>query len=458
MKVLIAVCLILSSSISFGGNTLPPDSTLTLFQKAEVKILISDGRKYFGEDNYRSALVKFREAITVHKNSAEANYWISECHLSLNNFDVALKYALRAEEIDPQVNDELYYVLGQSHHKLGDFEKALNGYEKASKLLSKSRKRDLRLNTKIAECKRGILASMNIPKIDITPLGPEINSKHDDYAPVFSSDGKTLYFSSRKAQNTGGGLSSGDNKYFSDIFIADWDSKTEKWIQANNLDSRIKHLNTEGFDDIAFLSSDGKSLYLSINTEGLLNTKVNTQSTDIFMSELDKNNNWKRPKPIDKSINSIGFEASPSITADGKTLYFVSERMGSIGRADIWTCTKENGNWSKPINVGSAINTEFQETTVFISADGQYLFFSSDGHEGYGGYDVYVSKKTDGKWVKPVNLGFPINGVTDETHFVYYPAFKKGYYSKLSTKNNGGLGYRDIFEIDLSNFNVDKLF
>ena len=458
MKIFFFACLVTISSISLASSVLPPDSTLTLFQKAEVKILISDGRKYFGEDNYRSALVKFREAITVHKNNAEANYWIAECHLGLTNYDIALKYALRAVEIDSEVNDELFYVLGTSYHKLGNFDEALEAYKKAENNISKSRKRDLRLSEKIDECKRGLISSKNQADIKITPLGPEINSKHDDYAAVLSSDGKTIYFSSRKAQNTGGGFSSGDNKYFSDIFIADWDDVAEKWRQSDNLDNRIKDLNTEGFDDIAFLSSDGKTLYLSINTEGILNTKVNTQSTDIFMSELDKKNYWKKPREMDKTINSIGFEASPTFTADGKTMYFISERMGSVGGADVWTSSNLNGKWTKPTNLGETINTPFQETTVFVSADGQYLFFSSNGHKGYGGYDVYVSKKVNGTWVSPVNLGFPINGVTDETHFVYYPHLQKGFYSKLSTKENGGLGYRDIFEVDLSNFEVDKFF
>lgn len=458
MKLSLFAIVFLFSINSIAAISFPPDSTLSLFEKAEVKILISDGRKYFGEDNYRTALVKFREALNVHKQSAEANYWIAECHLGLTNYDVALKYALQAVAIDEAVNTELFYVLGLSYHKLGDFETALSSYKKAEMVLSKSRKRDLRIDSKIAECERGVIASKQVANISITALGPEINSKHDDYAATMSADGKSLYFSSRKAQNTGGGFSSGDNKYFSDIFIANWDDKTNTWLKANNLDSRVKALNTQGFDDIAFLASNGKTLYLSINTEGILNADVNTQSTDIFMSQLDKDNNWQTPEPMERGINSMGFEASPTFTADGKTMYFVSERMGGFGRADIWTSQLENGNWTKPTNLGETVNTPFQETTVFLSEDGQYLFFSSDGHSGFGGYDVYVTKQKDGKWIAPVNLGLPINGVADETHFVYYPKHKKSFYSKLTTKSNGGLGYRDIFEIDLSTFNLDKLF
>lgn len=458
MKLLLFLLLTFSVSLVFANETIPPDSTLSLVKKAEIRILISDGRKYYNVDNYRSALVKFREALTVSQSNPHANYWIAECHLGLNNFDIALKYAKKAEKLNSEVEEELYYVLGVAYHKLGHFQDAIDSYKTAKTRLSKSRLRGLRIDSKIEECERGLLASKSPFDIKISALGANINSKHDDYGAVLSNDGKSILFSSRKAQNTGGGFSSGDNKYFSDVFIADWDEKTNKWLKSNNLDKRIKRLNTEGFDDISFLSHDGSSLYLSINTEGIMDTKLNTQSTDIFVSTLDKNNNWASPKPIDKSINSIGFEASPTFTADGNTMYFVSERMSGEGKADIWTSQLENGHWSKPVNLGETINTPYQETTVFVSEDGMYLFFSSNGHKGYGGYDVYVSKKINSEWSKPVNLGFPINHVTDETHFVYYPKYKKGFYSKLSTKENGGIGYRDIFEINLSKFDLEKLF
>ena len=109
-------------------------------------------------------------------------------------------------------------------------------------------------------------------------------------------------------------------------------------------------------------------------------------------------------------------------------------------------------------NLGDKVNTKLQETTVFVTPDGKYLFFSSEGHNGMGGYDVYVSKNVDGIWSSPKNLGYPINDVSDETHFVFYPELNKAYYSKESTKKNKGLGRRDIFEIDISNFDLDKIF
>jgi len=124
--------------------------------------------------------------------------------------------------------------------------------------------------------------------------------------------------------------------------------------------------------------------------------------------------------------------------------------------SDIWKSTKiGKKTWSKPVNLGSTINTPSNETTVYVTPDEKYLFFSSQGHSGMGGYDVYYCVKDNlGNWSKPVNMGYPINTVGEETHFQYYPKYKKAYYSKISKAGdgNGGVGGRDIFEVDMSDY------
>ena len=458
MKYTLFLLFLSFNSLVFSIELTPPDSSLSLIKKAEIKLLISDGRTFYGEDSYRLGLVKFREALMIDKYNAEANYWVAESHLALQNFGTALKYAKIAESIDPNANKDLQYVIGQSNHRLGNFEEAIKAYEMSLLTMPKSRIKGLLVEKKIAECKRGIEMMKTPLAVKIKPLGENINSRHDDYAAFLSLDGQQLYYSSRKAQNTGGGTSSGDSKYFSDILISDWDATENDWKEGNNLDPRVVKLNSQGFDDMAGFSADGTILYLTINTEGILNEKINTQSTDIFFSTLNKDKNWSNPKPFDRNLNTFYFEASPTFTEDGNTMYFISERIGGKGKADIWTSKKVNGTWQKAENLGVKINTAEQETTVFVTADGNYLFFSSEGHSGMGGYDIYVAKKTADGWSTPKNIGFPINDVSDETHFVFYPKLKKAYYSKLSTDNNGGLGGRDIFEVNLSTEAIEKIF
>ena len=138
-------------------------------------------------------------------------------------------------------------------------------------------------------------------------------------------------------------------------------------------------------------------------------------------------------------------------------MYFVSERLGGEGKSDIWVTHKAGKtSWSKPENLGPIINTPYNETTVQITPDEKYMFFSSKGHAGMGGYDIYYSKNVDGVWSTPKNLGYPINSVSDETHFKYYPKYAKAYYSKVSLKGDGGQGLRDIFEADMTDFNLEE--
>ena len=207
-------------------------------------------------------------------------------------------------------------------------------------------------------------------------------------------------------------------------------------------------------DAVSQISADGKEMYLTINTEVTEERKPKTKHSDLFVSKLNKRGSWNSPKAMNKGVNSLFFDAAMSITKDGQDAYFISERNGGEGKADIWWTQKIGKNWSKPVNLGKTINTSGNETTVSVSPDGKYLFFSSTGHKGMGGYDVYVSKNVNGGWQAPVNLGFPINSVSDETHFVYHPETNKAYYSKFSNEENEGLGARDLFEIDMSNIKL----
>jgi hypothetical protein len=169
---------------------------------------------------------------------------------------------------------------------------------------------------------------------------------------------------------------------------------------------------------------------------------------------MNRKGTWNSPKSIGKPINSIFFDAAVSLTADESTAYFISERGGEKKQSDIYVSYRTGNTWSKPENLGETINTPGNETTVSVSPDGIYLFFSSTGHEGMGGYDVFVSKNNGTEWSKPINLGYPINTVSDETHFVYYANLKRAYYSKFSSAENKGMGARDLFEVDMTNFKM----
>jgi len=457
MKLFLTTLLVLFVGFSsFSMTNFPPDSTNSIKDRGVAKYLISEGKKLFNEGDFRKSLVQFRNALAKDINNPTATYWVGECHTALGNYKKGLKYVELAYGMDSDISVDATYLIGLCNHKLGEIELALSNYKKAKSTLSKTRSELLRIDLRIAECNRA-KGMMDDPlDVKLKALGKGINTKNDEYAPVVLNGGKTMYFSSRRANNLGGGISPGDRKYFSDIYVSQWDEKTNDWGVASNQNDTVKRLNSKGFDAVSAFSSDGTIAYISINTDGLNNAKPKTKSVDLFKSKMSSKGTWGKPKPMQKKIiNTMFFEVSPTFTADGNSMYFVSERPGGKGKSDIWVTRKEGKtSWSKPENLDS-VNTKYNETSVYITPDEKYMFFSSKGHEGLGGYDIYYSKNNDGIWSSPKNIGYPINSVSDETHFQYYPKLGKAYFSKVSVKGDGGVGGRDIFEIDITNLKLD---
>ena len=446
-------------SLGFTNNSFarddfnfPPDSTSNIFEKGTAQYFIAEGKRLYNEGQFRVALLKFREALVKDKGNPMATYWVGECHRILGNYQKAINYAEEAIAKDPEVDKEYGYLLGICYQRLADLDKAIEMFDKCRSMVKDQRAKELKLDFLIAECERGKEMMNNPVKVSISNLGLNINSAFDDYSPTLSPDGKTLYFTSRRADNKGGGVNPDDQRYFEDIYISTWDESNNEWSEAKNDDERVVRVNTKGFDAVCWISPDEKYLYVSINTMAMDKPKPKTKHTDIFVCRKNNRGGWNTPKPVGKPINTIWWDALPSLNADQTAMYFISERKGGEGRGDIWVSRKEGKAWGKPVNLGKEINTKGQETTVCVTPDEKYLFFSSDGHEGMGGYDVYVSMNVEGQWSKPVNLGYPINTVSDETHFTYYPEMKKAYYSTFSSSDNKGIGARDIFEVDMSEY------
>lgn len=370
----------------------------------------------------------------------------------MGNYEKAISYAEEAIAKDSLVDSEYGYLLGMCYQRLAELDKAITMYTKCKTMVKELRAKELQLDFLIAECERGKEMMKNPVKVTITNMGLNVNSAFDDYSPTLSPDGKILYFTSRRADNKGGGVNPDDQRYFEDIYISFWDEEKNEWTEAKNDHEIISRVNTKGFDAVCYISPDDKYMYVAINTMAMEKPKPKTKHTDIFVSRKNNRGGWNSPKSVGKPINTIWWDALPSLNADQTKMYFISERKGGKGRGDIWVSTKEGKVWGKPVNLGEEINTKGQETTVYITPDEKYLFFSSDGHEGMGGYDIYVSMNVEGKWSKPVNLGYPINTVSDETHFIYYVEQKRAYYSTFSSAENKGIGARDIFEVDMSGY------
>ena len=257
-------------------------------------------------------------------------------------------------------------------------------------------------------------------------LGDMVNTKDDEYVNMLSFDGSQLLFTCK--------IPMGDGYYKEYLFVSQRDGK--KWSESQLLDFSDFPENVD--PGAAFISADGRKLYLT----GCGWSRGS--SCDIYVSEL-KEGRWGMPKRLEGSINTNSWESQPCVSGDGRELFFVSRRSGN---SDIYHSIRNaDGTWSEPQNLGNPINTMGTEMAPFLHPDGHTLYFSSDKHTGMGGYDLFMSRRgEDGRWQKPVNLGYPINTNGDEINFFVATDGKTAF---ISSQREGGIGGYDIYTFEL---------
>lgn len=272
----------------------------------------------------------------------------------------------------------------------------------------------------------------------IRNLGSPVNSEHSEYVPVISADEAVLIFTYRGERSKGGLQAENftpdpNGEYYEDIFISYKIGET--WTTPESIGDNI---NTVKHDADIALSADGQTLFIyksDVKNKG-----------DIYISRLE-GEVWTTPVPLDENINSSSWEGSCSLSADGTTLYFSSERPGGIGGRDIYVSKiQPDGKWGKAINLGPTINTKLDDDGPFIHPDGISLYFSSKGQaENMGGYDIFFSiLREDGTWSTPLNFGYPVNTVGDDRYYVLTADGQRGYYSSGAP---GGFGQQDIYTV-----------
>jgi len=249
-------------------------------------------------------------------------------------------------------------------------------------------------------------------------MGEIFNDDKSNFNPLISADGKSFaYMVSLKFY---------DAVMFSRLING-------RWTVPLNI---TPDLQSDGDFYISCLSSDGKLLFLS---------RDNNENSDIYMSSFD-NGSWTKATKLNKNINTKYWESHGFISEDGNQLVFGSDRPGGFGGLDIYVSHKINGDWGPAVNIGPEINTEFNEDRPFLINNAKTLFFSSQGHDNMGGYDLFRSDlQSNGLWSTPKNLGYPINTPDDDIFFMPAGDGKSGYYSRF--KETGGYGKEDIYKI-----------
>jgi len=439
------------SSVVANGNAAPPDSVTHIIDKSAAILLIDKARTLYDEGKVRDALIIFRQATVKDPFNWKAPFWVAQCHYSMNNYGLALKYAQEAVEIEKsEIDKDLYELLGRSYHRIGELDSALLNYTRAISKFSAGEVKALNLEGHLAECKFAKEQQMGNAKSKRVAVST-VNSGYNDYSPILTENGKTLYFTSRRNDTKGGSMNPDDQEFFEDTYRAVWNAEINNWDSISNDLGRI---NTEGFDAINYISKDGKHGLMTVNTTAT-DMKNTTKGSDLFTIEMSNKGKWSTPKRINaKSINTSFFEGSATMTSDMNTLYFVSDRKGEKSSTDIYVSQKVGKNWGEAAPLPFTINTTGRETTPFISGDGRFLFFSSDGHLGMGGLDIYVVENLGSTWGEPINLGIIVNTVNNDTHFQYYPELQKAVMSSFEII--GQKASMDIFNVDMTDFMYPK--
>jgi len=404
-------------------------------QKAEAEAiaatdkLYGDGLAAAQSGNYPLAISLFEQVLARDSNFNDAYLSMAGVYSQQKNYARSLPFYERGIAQNPELNKLYNLPYSINLAGVGDFEKAL---EKVELYLSNPRLGDN--SRKAGEYRKScytfaIKHANEFPlgnyKFEPKNLGAGINTREAEYFPSLTIDGKELVFTRRVG---------GTNE---DFFSSQWDG--QNWSASTALPGNVNTLQNEGAQVI---SVDGEWLVFTA-----CNRREGWGSCDIYISYLTPQG-WSEAINLGGRVNSDQWDSQPCLSPDKRELYFSSRRFGGFGGSDIYVSRlQSDGKWGLPENLGPGINTAGDETTPFLHADNQTLFFSSNGLPGYGEDDLYFTRRgPKGVWSIPVNLGYPINTIDKEGSLFISSNAKTAYYT---SDRNEGFGSLDIYQFEL---------
>lgn len=385
----------------------------------------------FKNKNFEDALADYLKLLEKDEKNAFYNFRVGACYVETNVDKLKAKTFLELALTDPNVDKSFFYMYAKSLAFHLDFDKAIEQYKKFlttphGKTMEKEIQHEIEL------CQNGKELVKFPVAVSFENLGKEINSPFADYSP-FISEGETfLMYNSQRPDNS---VKKADGKYASNVYISE--VKDGVWQLGDDIGETVN--TKEGDEEIVGVCADGNTLIFSFdNKEG---------KGDVFVGpKMD--NQILKPFKVNPNINSDKYEeSSASISPDGKTLYFASNRPGGQGGFDIYrTRILPSGEWGEAYNLGPDVNTAYDEDFPNISLDGYTLYFSSKGHNSMGGYDVFKSEiLPDSLNFGPAkNMGYPINTPFDDKNLCMSG---KGRYGYMAALRKEGLGDLDVYRI-----------
>lgn len=440
--VVVAVCLLFSYQNIAQTNVKIKYSSSQLTKEEKESVKLSESSFKLGNPSgYAKALKGYK---LLHEYAQAENpeiaYKYGICLLFSANKKDAAAVLSKAYTRKKDVTQDVAYFLAYAYQMSDEFDLAIKFYEEFKKSQSgiqekKRVKVPETANKRIDECNNAKKMMSNPIRVWIDNMGGNnINTSYSEYGPVLPIDESFIIFTSRRE----GKEAPEDNQPYENIYKSDKDPNTKEFGKPINM----KTLNlSDGHNAVVGLSPDGTVLYIYRGYDG-----------GTILESKQKGTVWEKPKEV-KGINVKKYQtSSASLSHDGKYLYFVSNRpkdgygTKTLGGLDIFVCEKQkNGKWGKAKNLGSPINTKYDEEGIFLHPDGITMYFSSKREGSMGGYDVYKSEKDkNGNWKTPENIGYPINSTGDDVFFVVATNPRYAFFSSSRVDSKG---LQDIYKI-----------
>lgn len=391
---------------------------------------------------YREALSHFKKVLKKFPDFSPALRSSGACYELMGELEEASTYYVKALENSPNFSRALYFECGKIYYQCGKYELALKYFEQFDSLkivqptvfayngleerkVEESYYAELENNLRSCRSATDSLQFLNIG--EVVNLGGGINTGANEYFPYLTNDGNTMYFTSKKNETAD------ENLFMATRPRGDWKSAEP-----------VSDFNTSQNEGMVTMVRDGRRLFFTACQRPEV-----LGACDIWEAVTD-GRQITEASPVNGYANSDSWESQASISCDGNTLYFASNREGGLGGTDIWVCQRNaDGRWGQPTNLGAIINTTGDEEAPFITNDGKVLYFSSTGHLGLGEQDIFVSRlQVNGSWSFARNLGMPVNSAYRELGIFLTADGKSGYFS---SNRKGGHGGMDIYKFDLPN-------
>jgi outer membrane protein OmpA-like peptidoglycan-associated protein len=399
---------------------------------AQVSKSLAEAERFFGIKAYDAALPRFLEAIQAGEKDPMVHYKTGVCyHKSSDSNDQlkAIPYFEYAVNNGKGLPLSVHYDLGLLYARDENLPRAIEVLGKYRDLAKADKKAIAQADEALKACYNAI-TFMSVPRdFKVHHFNSIVNTKYTEYNPVVSADESVMAFTALRP-NTGK-TRTGD-KFIEEIYISY--NNEGNWSEPKVIS--IAHDYNVG---TAGISPDGQKMIIFMG---------GAQDPGGLYQITKAGETWSKPSLLTPNINTPKYlESTASITPDGKTIYFASDRLGGHGGLDIYKTTLQaNGSWSNPVNLGPEVNSKANEDAPFIHPDQKTLFFTSDGHNSMGGRDIFMSKLVGEKWTNPENMGYPVNTTANDNYFTLLADGKRGFFS---SDRKGGMGGQDIYYIDM---------